>query len=56
MNDERGTAPQVRESHEPRRLSPIMKYSFFPSRGHAIVTESRSCSVKYGSFSLPPFT
>ena len=30
MNALRGTGPHVRESHEPSRLSPIMKYSFGP--------------------------
>ena len=44
MNDDRATGPHVRESHEPRRLSPITKYSFLPSRGHVLVTESRSCT------------
>ena len=38
MNALRGTAPHVRESHEPSRLSPITKYSFGPRRGHVFVT------------------
>jgi len=41
MNALRDTAPQRRESQEPSRLSPIMKYCFTPSRGHVLVTESR---------------
>ena len=54
MNADRSTGPHVRESHDSIRLSPIMKYSFFPSRGHAFVTESRSHSVTYGSDSFLP--
>jgi hypothetical protein len=37
----RSTPPQVRESQEPSRLSPITKYSLAPSRGHVFVNESR---------------
>ena len=54
MNAERATGPHVRESQEPSRLSPITKYWLVPSRGHARVTESRSCSERYGSLSFAP--
>jgi len=56
MNADRGTGPQVRESHEPIRLSPMTKYSPFPSRGQARVIESRSKNDSYGSFSFFPLT
>ena len=49
MKAERFTGPQMRESQEPIRLSPIMKYCCGPSRGHAFVSESRSLGEMYGS-------
>ena len=53
MNADRGTGPQVRESHEPIRLSPITKYSPFaeprprassPSRGRRTTDTAPSAS------------
>jgi hypothetical protein len=51
----RGAAPQVRESHDWERLSPIMKYS--PGGAFQVclkceVSASRSCAEMYRSFSF----
>ena len=56
MNAERGTgAPRARVA----RADAVVAHHevlLAPSRGHAIVTESRSCRSRYGSFSFLPST
>src|SRR5579862_8863 len=55
MRSLRGTEPQVRESHDCERLSPIMKYEFGATR-HVFpkcwLSASRRAFVRYGSFSF----
>src|SRR5439155_23099168 len=51
----RGTVPHRRESHDPLRLSPIMKYCPFGNVSGSWVKSSRRSGRPYGTPRLLPF-